>query len=948
MPSVVAGAIVSAIGLTGVVATVASAALATIGSLAIQSMVARGGKSSAASRTSAGRQIDLVRSSTEPRRVIYGQARVSGPLVFAHTTNSASGGKNHILHLVVALAGHPVQSIGAIFVDDVRLEGRKASRSWSLPPKESVYTLDPAYNGVSQTNLLQWRIHLGAPDQTYDTELYHAAPDAWTEQHRLRGVAYAIVRLQWESSVWAGGLPNLSWEVKGRLVYDPRTKKTAWSDNPALCIRDYLVSDFGLNCQADEIDEASFIAAANVCDELVPIASGGKQKRYTCNGVFALDEKPIDIVENLLTSCAGVLVYAQGKYRLYPAAYRVPVQRLDASLLRGAISVFPRTSLQEKVNTIRGTYTEPLDGWQQAEFPPVSVDLADDRNVKLVKDIDLPFTINTYEAQRLARVMLQKARYPLTVKMPCTLGALGVGVCEPVLLTIDQLGWTDKVFVPTGWSLSAEGGVDLVLQEDNASIYAWTGGVAPQRVAAGVSLPSIYPAPPLLGVDEEIVAGAVQLRVKVQSPEDAFIASVDVTYRRVYDSGANDGWRSAGSGQIVHIAPVEAGALYQVRARCVNVLGFTSAWVIVAHRVAGSLAPPLDVTTFTRYVVGAVLYLDWEAPSGLVSGYRLRYSPLTSGATWAGATTLAAHLQNTSVTLPARVGTYLLKAIDSFGRESEHEARVVNATAEERGALSVATLTEHPSFAGNKDNCLVNGDGQLVISSLAAFDAQSGSVDTISSTLDFDALASATDASQGIYDFANGIDLGAVYASVRLNARVKASVRDRVMLLSDPAGDFDGREGAFDGDAPSSVDVVLSVSTTEDNPANAGASWSAWQVLTLGDYRARGFRFRAVLVSENPMVTPAVEMVSVVLDMPERTESAQNVSCPSGGLTVTFGAAFKDVPSLSISGAALQSGETYTISNKSRSGFTIRFVNSSGVYVARAFDWMARGFGKAG
>ncbi len=47
----------------------------------------------------------MTRSPTSARQIIYGQAKVSGTVVFLAT----SGAKNEYLHIVVTLAGHEVQ-----------------------------------------------------------------------------------------------------------------------------------------------------------------------------------------------------------------------------------------------------------------------------------------------------------------------------------------------------------------------------------------------------------------------------------------------------------------------------------------------------------------------------------------------------------------------------------------------------------------------------------------------------------------------------------------------------------------------------------------------------------------------------------------------------------------------------------------------------------------------
>ena len=44
-------------------------------------------------------------------------------------------------------------------------------------------------------------------------------------------------------------------------------------DNPALCIRDYLTSSYGLNEETANIDDTLVTTAANVCDQTNTLAS---------------------------------------------------------------------------------------------------------------------------------------------------------------------------------------------------------------------------------------------------------------------------------------------------------------------------------------------------------------------------------------------------------------------------------------------------------------------------------------------------------------------------------------------------------------------------------------------------------------------------------------------------------------------------------------------------
>ncbi len=184
----------------------------------------------------------MVRLSAQPHRIIYGEQVVSGNIVFISTT----GSQNSYLHIVLALAGHEIESVDKIWLGDK-------------------LSTDPIFS-----NLVFTKVHLGSPDQTADTDLVAQVPE-WTVDHRLRGIAYIYIRLKWDPNVWVNGIPNIKALVKGKKLYDPRDGVTRWSQNWALVVRDYLSSDYGLNADtnAGEIDDAYTTSAANICDELV-------------------------------------------------------------------------------------------------------------------------------------------------------------------------------------------------------------------------------------------------------------------------------------------------------------------------------------------------------------------------------------------------------------------------------------------------------------------------------------------------------------------------------------------------------------------------------------------------------------------------------------------------------------------------------------------------------
>ncbi len=266
-------------------------------------------------------------------QIIYGKVRVAGARIY----DEATGENNKYLHRIIAFAGHEVESFDEIYIND-ELATLDGSGNVTSPSK---------YSGKVRINL-----HLGTSDQAADTDLVNESVH-WTTQHRLRGIAYMYIRLQFDADVFPNGIPEITSTISGKKVYDPRTSTTAWSDNPALCLRDYLTSSYGISEATANIDDALVITAANVCDQTNTDAG---TTRYTCNGSFTTSSTPYDMINALLTSMDGSMWYAQGEWRMKPAYWTAPVLDLNEDDLRSGISVSTRHSRRNNFNTVKGTF----------------------------------------------------------------------------------------------------------------------------------------------------------------------------------------------------------------------------------------------------------------------------------------------------------------------------------------------------------------------------------------------------------------------------------------------------------------------------------------------------------------------------------------------------------------------------------------------------------------
>ena len=899
-------------------------------------------------------------------QIIYGKMRVGGAIVYDEST----GTNNKLFHRVIAVAGHEVESFDKIYLNDdlVTLDssGNVTAPSKYVKTTQTRTRVPTGPDGNDEWSyttttkyLVRIKTHNGSPTQAADTDLV-AESQHWTSEHKLSGIAYMYVRLEHDAEAFPNGMPTITAEVKGKKVYNPATSTTAWSDNPALCLRDYLTSSYGLKEEAANIDDTLVNSAVIVCDTLV---GSPEAKKYTCNGAFTTALTPYDLLSDLLTCMGGSLWYAQGKWRMKPAYWTSTVMDLDEDDFRSSIDVSTRHSRRDNFNTVKGTFRGQESNFQVTDYPQVtdSAFVSADGGQESVADVDLPFTDNSIEARRIARISLESNRQQLTINAAFGLRTLGLQVGDNVRLTNTRFGWTNKEFQVLAWSFGLTDGLDLqvnmTLRETAESVYDEVDdGIVYER--DNTTLLSPFEVPNLgINISTELrkvkgkTLGVLLLDI---NNTDNILETAEVQIRKsLVEFNEPDFTSVATMGAFVGTERVEIVAieetLYDIRARATNSLGVPGEWNTISNYPVEALgAPPADVTNFDGNVVGSTLFLSWTPVSDLdLAHYVIRYSHLTSGAVYSeaeniaqvpvGSSTLA--LQN------AGVGTYFIKAVDdttSGSNESENPAVFV-VTSIGIGDLNVvATLTENPSFAGVKSNVVINDDSYLELATIPLFDDATGNFDDRSGLFDdFTGYASS-----GIYYFSNDLDLGQKYTS-RLNFSFTSTRFDRTDLFDSATGNFDDRAGVFDGDPTAFGDtsVSLQLRHTDDDPTGT-PTWSDWQAFSVSDITARAFEFRLLLSSTDTNVTPVVSALSVTVDMPDRTTSGSDITF-TGTTNVTFDDAFAATPAIGLSLANLTNGDRYTITSKTRTGFTINtFTGGSPSTNSVTLDYVAKGYGK--
>ena len=400
-----------------------------------------------------------------PRKVIYGQTRVGGTIVYMETTES-----NKYLHLVIAFAGHEIYK----FEND----GTSGTVYFNETPVG--YNLSTGLaDSSSYSGKAKIQVKLGTDNQTVFTDL-DSVSTLWTSNHRLRGIACAYIRLEYDPNVYMNGIPNISFKILGKKVYDPRTTTTAFSQNPALCLADYLCDTrYGLGADyATEIDETALIASANICEQQIPLAAGGYENRYLLNGTFDTSVAPETVISDMLSAMSGKLIFTNGKWTILAGAYNSPSLTFDEDDLRSGLKIQSLVSRRELFNGVKGTFTSEQDNYIASDFPPVisNTYIAQDNNEEVTKSIQLPFTTSPSMAQRLAKIELLKARQQISLVLPLKLIGLKANVGDVIYVRNTRLGWVYKTFEVVSSTVVFDNdaiGVDLELRETNADIYYW-------------------------------------------------------------------------------------------------------------------------------------------------------------------------------------------------------------------------------------------------------------------------------------------------------------------------------------------------------------------------------------------------------------------------------------------------------------------------------------------
>ena len=349
------------------------------------------------------------------------------------------------------------------YIEGIRYDNDLAALGWKLV---NPIVVDDAPNHLNNTD---W-INVGPGktawfsmnhDETKDSYITfydgtQGAPSYYMKTGAYPNMSYLHAYLKYTEKL-GNGNPTVTCIAKGRKVYDTRTKKWDYSENPAMIIRDYLINTtFGSGRYINQsmIDEDSFKDAANYCDEIVTsYDTQGRsitEPRYRLNIVINSKRSYLENLQSMLACCAGYLVFTKGQVAMRIERADNPVYAFDDdNIIQNSMS-YSAASSTESPNKLNMKYIEPILDWTSVSA--IVEDLADQKQQpvgrgKIVeKDVELIGVTSQCQALRLGKIYRDLIRLcPISVEFKTAMQALNLEPGDVVTLSHNVVLEDNKV-----------------------------------------------------------------------------------------------------------------------------------------------------------------------------------------------------------------------------------------------------------------------------------------------------------------------------------------------------------------------------------------------------------------------------------------------------------------------------------------------------------------------
>ena len=640
--------------------------------------------------------------------VVYGTRKVGGTRCFVET----SGSDNTYLYIALVLCEGEIESVDKIYIDDKEV-------TWSGTLADDTLRTVGSGDGnfyKDSASLISVKCHYGTDSQA-QCDLLGTFTN-WTTNHRLRGLAYISLKIKWNQDAFSG-LPTIHALIKGKKVvaYNSSSiaQTAAHSDNPAWCLLDYLTNErYGKGIPIANIDIPSFYTASGVCDTDVTAYGSTTIDVLDCNAVIDTSRKVLDNVRELAKGARSFLPFTGGKYKMIVETTGSASITLTEDDIVGGYSLASE-SKSNKFNRVIVSFINPARNYQvdEVQWPELNdsgYSSADQHATMKTADggfllegrFDFTTITSPYQALELAEVICRRSRDSKGLQLTVGFDAYDLAIGDIVNVTLSSLGYSAKPHRVIGITFREDYLMDLSLVIHQDAHYTWA---TKTQVTAtpSTNLPNPYSvsAPASVTLSDEMVEysdGVVitRLNVLVGASTDLFVQYYQVETKLSTESD----YKIIGKGTQLnyHQLNVIDDKTYDVRVKAINALGVSSTYTSGSRKIVGATETPNDVTDLSVSMVGSnQMELTWTPVSDLdISWYEIRYQNVTSGATWNQSTPLTkvTRRKSDSVTVNAKTGAFLIKAVDKLNNSSASESIVYSNISGLQAYTTVATYSE--------------------------------------------------------------------------------------------------------------------------------------------------------------------------------------------------------------------------------------------------------------
>ena len=375
--------------------------------------------------------------------LIYGQVRVGLNHCYVGTT----GDRNDYLHIVGIIGEGPIDGIVQVGgVDQIWIDGKL----WTEYGADNVH----------------YEFFDGSASQGVCSTLHNVDVN-WVNP--LRNTAYLYMRLKYNQDKFQGPPGEITVEVRGLEVYDPRTDSTAWSDNPALHVRDMVVRSAqrgGMGIDPSRLDDASFGGAATYCET----------KGWKGAACINHNQAVTDNIALLLTAFRGELIYSENlfKLRYRDLGYESPVMTLTDD---DVIAPAGRTTLQiteadvfDTPTALRCKFLNPDKMYQMDDHVLPDTEAVASEGYR-EDGVDMTAVGGYANVVKMANYLLERRRLGKEATFQARSRCAALEPCDVVLFSHRKPGWTNKYFRVMNVRVAMDGSCALSLQEEYSSLY---------------------------------------------------------------------------------------------------------------------------------------------------------------------------------------------------------------------------------------------------------------------------------------------------------------------------------------------------------------------------------------------------------------------------------------------------------------------------------------------